>query len=59
MSHDHRKQKRTQNQIKGKYLPGDNKGLIQLVNDIDNYIVFGDTVNGWAWELPIDKYALK
>lgn len=39
-------------------VPGEEKRLVQAVEDIDNEIVIGNRVNIWTWELPIDEYPL-
>lgn len=40
-------------------VPGDEKWLVQAVEDIDDEIVISNRVNIWAWELTIDEYPLK
>jgi hypothetical protein len=44
---------------KRKCEPGDEKRLIQAVEDIDNEIVICNRMNVRTWELAIDKYSLK
>jgi hypothetical protein len=44
---------------KRKREPGDEKRLIQAVEDIDNEIVICNRMNVRTWELAIDKYSLK
>lgn len=34
-------------------LPGNEKGFIQIVENIDNQVIIGHTLNRWSWKLPI------
>lgn len=41
-----------------KCVPGDEKRLVQAIEDIDNEIVVSNGVNIWAWKLSIYEYSL-
>ena len=42
----------------GRVVPGEEKWLVQAVEDIDDEVVVGNRMNVWTWELAVDKYSL-